>query len=176
MPAGLTDIVAIAAGNQHSLALKSDGTVVAWGYDYYGESTVPAGLTNVVAIAAGGSHSLALKRDGTVVAWGGNTAGQSTVPADLTNVVAIAGGDYYSLALVAASGHSLAPLLQARTTGKEILLAWPMSARNYNLQATTNLTDPNSWATLTNVPAMVDLQNTVTNPISGGGKFYRLKR
>src|SRR5258708_1619242 len=50
---------AIAAGGNHSLALKSDGTVVGWGYNDYGQSTVPANLTGVIAIAAGDAHSLA---------------------------------------------------------------------------------------------------------------------
>jgi hypothetical protein len=42
------------------------------------------------------------------------------------------------------------------------------------LQTTTNLADPNSWTTLTNVPAIVNLQNTITNSISGSQGFYRL--
>src|ERR1035437_9763592 len=59
IPPGLTNVVAISAGAYHSLALKSDGTVVAWGLDTYGQIDVPAGLTGVTAIAAGGDHSLA---------------------------------------------------------------------------------------------------------------------
>ena len=98
LPAGdiagqLTNVVAIAAGDDHSLALKADGTVVGWGDNFYGEITIPAGLTNVVAIAAGGYHSLALKADGTVVGWGDNNYGEINIPAGLTNVVAIAAGD-----------------------------------------------------------------------------------
>jgi alpha-tubulin suppressor-like RCC1 family protein len=89
----------IAGGYAHSLALKSDGTVVAWGQNTYGQTTVPTGLTGVAAIAAGGYHSLALKNDSTVVAWGQNTYGQTTVPTGLTGVVAIAAGLYHSLAL-----------------------------------------------------------------------------
>ena len=77
----------------HSLALRSDGTVVAWGSDYFGQARVPAGLTGVTAIAAGGSHSLALRADGTVVAWGVNRFGQTRVPAGLTGVTAIAAGE-----------------------------------------------------------------------------------
>lgn len=53
VPAGLTDVISVAAGSRHSLALKSNGTVVAWGLNSGGETLVPAGLTGVTAIAAG---------------------------------------------------------------------------------------------------------------------------
>jgi alpha-tubulin suppressor-like RCC1 family protein len=101
VPTGLRGVIAIAAGigGSHSLALKSDGTVVAWGQNSTGQTTVPAGLSAVIAIACGDTHSLALKSDGTVVAWGGNNYGQTTVPAGLSAVIAIAGGGYHSLAL-----------------------------------------------------------------------------
>jgi hypothetical protein len=90
---------AIAAGWNHNLALKVDGTVVGWGYSDHGQISIPAGLTNVIAIAAGGTHSLALKGDGTVVGWGNNVHGQINIPAGLTNVIAIAAGYSHSLAL-----------------------------------------------------------------------------
>ena len=98
-PPGLTNVVAIAAGFYHNLALKSDGTVVGWGNNGNGQTNSPAGLSNVVVIAAGGLHSLALKSDGTVVGWGNNSYGQNNVPPGLTNVVLIAAGYYYNLAL-----------------------------------------------------------------------------
>jgi hypothetical protein len=99
IPSGLTNVTAIAAGAFHSMALKSDGTVQAWGYDFYHQCDVPDGLTNAVAIACGGYFSVALKNDGTVVAWGDNYYGQTNLPPDLTNVVAIAAGGLHGLAL-----------------------------------------------------------------------------
>ncbi len=124
---GLSSVVAIAGGgypqsaSDSSLALKSDGTVWAWGDNQFGElgngstsnSNVPvqvSGLSGVVAIAGGAYHSLALTSDGTVWAWGDNQYGQlgngtnanSNVPVQvtgLTGVIAVQGGFYYSLAL-----------------------------------------------------------------------------
>ena len=75
---------AISAGGIFSLALKSDGSVIAWGDNTFGQCNVPAAaLSGVVAIAAGSLHSLALKADGTVVAWGEQTSGKSTPPVGL---------------------------------------------------------------------------------------------
>ena len=83
----LSNIVSVDGGDQHSLALKSDGTVWAWGNNGWGQlgdggytrSLTPIqvpGLTNVTAIAAGSLHNLAVKSDGTVWAWGFNYFGQ----------------------------------------------------------------------------------------------------
>ena len=63
MPAGLSGVVAIAVGECHTVALKQDGTVVAWGYNDKGQTKVPAGLSGVVAIVAGGWHTVALRLD-----------------------------------------------------------------------------------------------------------------
>jgi len=92
-------VVAIAAGNEHSVALKSDGTVTAWGRNVEGQTTIPAGLSGVTAIAAGGDTSYALKSDGTVVAWGDDTNGQVTGATALSAVAAIAAGGDHALAL-----------------------------------------------------------------------------
>lgn len=125
-------VVAIAAGTSHSLALCSDGTMVSWGLNTYGQlgnnstvqSNVPvlvstasgalAGKT-VVAIAAGADHSLALCSDGSVAAWGRNTNGQlgnnsttqSNIPAAVTTGFGALQGK--AVVMIAAGGsHSLA--------------------------------------------------------------------
>lgn len=87
----LTGVIAVAGGETHTLALRNDGTVWAWGQNLEGQigdgsttarllpvqvmsSTGPVG--GVVAIAAHGRSSIALRDDGTVVAWGSNSYGQ----------------------------------------------------------------------------------------------------
>ncbi|WP_369265153.1 RCC1 domain-containing protein [Streptomyces sp. R35] len=129
---GLTaaHVTALAGGSEHSLALLSNGTVRAWGYNFFGqlgdgtttEHPTPGavgGLSSVIAIAAGCTHSVALLSNGTVRAWGDNTHGQlgngttggtSTIPVtvidpsnpsgNLTGVTAIAAGCDLSVALL----------------------------------------------------------------------------
>lgn len=138
----LTGVTAIAAGEDHNLALLADGTVVSWGNNYYGrlgdgtwdDRTTPVRvcavgatdcnanpLSGVVAISAGELHSLALLSDGSVVAWGAGWFGalgyggsaSKTSPvrvcavgatdcdaSPLAGVTAIAAGGQYSLAVL----------------------------------------------------------------------------
>ena len=128
-----TGATAVAANIDHAMALKSDGTVYAWGNNADGEigdgstssgTSVPkrvevtAGvpLSGIIAIAAGERHSVALKSDGTVYAWGYNTNGalgdgtttnrlRATVMHDtagnpVTNVAAIAAGQNFTILLL----------------------------------------------------------------------------
>ncbi|TEB08015.1 Cadherin-like beta sandwich domain protein [Pelotomaculum schinkii] len=94
----------LAAGDRHSLAVKKDGAVAAWGNSSNGQCNMPAGLGNVVAVAAGRVHSLALQADGAVVAWGPPSGssysdGQCDVPAGLSQAVDISAGSNFSAAL-----------------------------------------------------------------------------
>jgi hypothetical protein len=99
VPASLSNVIAVAGGYYHTLALGSNGMPVAWGQNAYGQCTVPVSATNIVSVAAGAYHSLALQKSGSVVAWGQNTSGQCTVPASASNAVALAAGSTHSLAL-----------------------------------------------------------------------------
>jgi alpha-tubulin suppressor-like RCC1 family protein len=123
---GLTNVVSIAAGYYHSMAVTADGKVWAWGYNnngqlgqYFASSyTTPRvvkDLSNVKDISGGGSHSLAVKNDGTVWAWGsqssyGQLGDNSTTQRNwpiktnyigTTNTaIAVTAGYYHSLALM----------------------------------------------------------------------------
>jgi|GEM_PF-4423759 len=142
----LSEITAISTGYSFSLALKSDGTLYAWGSNEMGQlgdgtegdnniTTLPtlvkgpeggdSVLTDIISIAAGNNHVLALKNDGTVFAWGKNNVGQigdgtsgqdisgwvlkrvipvqvkSAEDSYLTDVISIKAGDDFSLALKA---------------------------------------------------------------------------
>ncbi|MET9225498.1 PKD domain-containing protein [Lentzea sp. NPDC003310] len=93
-------VVAIDAGLSHSVALKADGRVIAWGDNTFDQLKVPSqALSGVIAISAGGDHSLALKDDGSVVAWGSNDVGETTVPAEAHDLIAVSAGPGYSVAL-----------------------------------------------------------------------------
>ena len=82
-----THVTAVSAGGFQSLAVRSDGTVWAWGANGSGElgdgtttdrrtPVQVSGLTSAVAVSGGGYFSLALLADGTVWAWGYNHSGQ----------------------------------------------------------------------------------------------------
>ncbi len=102
----------IAGGHSHTIALKNDGTVWAWGGNYSGQlgdgtseirftPVQVSGLTGVTAIAGGGSHTIALKNDGTVWTWG-NTISNGSTPGQvsgLTDITSVSAGGFTSFAL-----------------------------------------------------------------------------
>jgi alpha-tubulin suppressor-like RCC1 family protein len=156
----LVGVVAIAAGESHSLALKSDGTVWAWGWNAYGQlgdgttslrtSPVPTtSLSNVVALAAGSRHNVALKSDGTVWTWGWNAFGQlgdgtadtSMVPIQVTGIPS-------RVVAVAARG--------SRTYAVDVLgTAWEFGGD-------------------TSVPTQLDLPSPVTMAVGAPGGWFAL--
>ncbi|MGI6595500.1 MAG: RCC1 domain-containing protein [Candidatus Ratteibacteria bacterium] len=119
-----TDWLAISAGDNHTIALKEDGTLWAWGHNSSGQlglddttkRVTPTQVgtdTNWLAISGGSTHTIALKEDGTLWAWGGNYYGQlglgdsdtgtdRTIPTQVgtaTNWYAISAGDDHTIAL-----------------------------------------------------------------------------
>jgi len=181
---GLLNVVQVFSSNYHSLSLRGDGTVWAWGYNSYGQlgdgttTTRPtpvqvSGLTGVQAIAGGYNYSLALKEDGTVWAWGDNYYGQlgdGTTTArltpvqvsGLTGVQAIAGGYCHGLALrgggtVWAWGRNNIGQLG---DGRVFYSPYPMGIYG---------TPPNVTATLT------DTQLALSYGIIGGTVYYEIE-
>lgn len=95
----VADTSVIAGGRSHNLALKQDGSVVAWGLDNNNQvSNVPTG-TDFIDIAAGAIHSVALKQDGSIVAWGADTDNQVSGAPTGADFIAVACGKYHSMAL-----------------------------------------------------------------------------
>ena len=121
---GLTGVLSVTASTNHAAALKTDGTVWAWGYNAYGQVgdgttnnsvSVPVQvqlLSGVVSVSAGIDYTVALKSDGTVWAWGNNRSAQlgdgTVIPrpipvkvSSLTGVVAVSAGMRATAALKA---------------------------------------------------------------------------
>ncbi len=177
-------IVAIAAGDNHSLALCSDGTVAAWGSNSSGQlgngnttqenlpvlvdvagGSALAGKT-VVAVAAGSNHSLALCSTGKVVTWGANGSGQlgngsstnSSIPVAVNTAGVLAGRTVISM--TAGDAHSLARCSDGT------LVAWGSNAR----EQLGNVMKPSMEASST-VPVAVAVNPPSLGPTAIAGKY-----
>jgi len=170
-------VVSVSAGGYHNLALCSDGTIVTWGYNFYGQlgngtttnssvpiavpttGTVLAGKT-VVAVVAGHYHSMALCSDGTIATWGYNNNGQlgnnsttqSNVPVAVINTGVLAGKTVTGL--YSGYYHCMA------TCSDGTVVAW---GYNSNGQLGNNST------TQSNVPVAVS-----TAPLAAGEVFMQV--
>lgn len=120
IPASTNNVVHVSSGEFHTLVIKSNGTLWAWGLNNNGQlgngtsinrlAPIQIGTaTNWAGIAVGGIHSLAIKLDGTLWAWGDNGYGQlgngtntnSNIPIQVgtaTNWVNVSAGYNHSLA------------------------------------------------------------------------------
>ncbi|MBL9144408.1 MAG: choice-of-anchor D domain-containing protein [Verrucomicrobiaceae bacterium] len=123
-------VFSVAGGSSYSLALCSDGTVVGWGANGFGQlgnnsltsSNIPVAVNTsgvltgktVIAVAAGSQHSLALCSDGTVAAWGLNDFGQLGNNSTTNSSVPVA---------VTTGGVLLGKMVVAVTAGERFSLA-----------------------------------------------------
>ena len=208
-------VVAIAAGRSHSMALCSDGTVAAWGYNHYGHlgdgttdnRQIPVAVnTNagvsalygrtVVAIAAGMYYSLALCSDGTAAAWGYNYYGElgdnststryvpvNTSPFPATQrLTHITSGQEarHTLALVAAPPASAITLVGAQKLAVGVFQFSFTNTRGafFGVLATTNSALPlSNWTSLTGLTEVSPGQFQFTDPQATNSpqRFYRVR-
>lgn len=113
--ATIRDVISIAAGQGHSIAIRTDGSVWTWGYGYLGHGayegrtspTQVAGLLNVKQAASGLYHTLVLGHDRRLHAWGNNSRG-AVGDGTTTHRVAPVALSLAEVSAIAASGHSLA--------------------------------------------------------------------
>ena len=94
---GNQQAVSIAAGWNHTVGLRSNGTVVTVGRNTYGQCDV-SGWSDIVAVAAGDDHTVGLRSDGTVVAVGWNNRGQCDV-SGWSDIVAVFAGSWHTVGL-----------------------------------------------------------------------------
>lgn len=167
VPTGLTNVIAVAAGSNFSLALKSDGTVWAWGNNDNGrlgvndttQRSAPVQVTaldNVVAISAGGGHAAAVKSDKSIWVWGLNADGQLGLndTADRLSPVRITSLANHIIAVSAGYNHTLA----LQSDGQ--VLAWGGNDKG-------QLGD----GTLTNRPAPIATGVVSALQVSAGNRF-----
>jgi alpha-tubulin suppressor-like RCC1 family protein len=177
VPAALTSpttafIVQIAAGADHDVALRDDGTITVWGYDASEPwNSVPwLHMANVQAVAAGFEHTAALS-NGVVLAWGSGLYNNTNVPSALSNVVQIAAGAFHTLALTTNGavvawgagsttnqyqwnwGQSLVPAAATNVVG--------ISAGGYHSMALRADGTLLVWGDVSNVPPALTLTNVI---------------
>jgi alpha-tubulin suppressor-like RCC1 family protein len=169
----ITDVIGIAAGDYHALAVTRGGQLWVWGYNLYQQLGIEMpiinyktrtpgtmqylpfpvrvpGLTDVVAAAGGDAHSLALLKDGTIRAWGNNKLGQvgdgTTVDRQLpVRVVGV-----QNAVAIDASGAVSAALLADGT-----IMTWGSSNGPHNR---AGLKDDMPWPTPMLVPGVTGIR------------------
>lgn len=93
-------VKAVIGGGNFALAILKNDTVLARGWNEYGQCSLPPDLWVIKKCSCGGGYALALIANGSVIAWGHNAAGQCEVPPGLTNIKEIAATDLESYAIL----------------------------------------------------------------------------
>lgn len=140
----------------------------------FSDDTVMAAIngTNVFALTGEFAPSKMLLNSGfvDVAHWAGTTAeiffgilGDTSTNAS----VAIDGLRFFTIP---------PPQLAARKTGAELALSWPVGAEDYTLESAPSLASGTRWSSVTNVPALVNFQFSLTNLMGSERIFYRLSK
>lgn len=173
----LDSVIQIEGGTEadFALALRSDGTVWAWGDNGYGQLGIGnktlqntpqqvLGLDSVIDISAGSAHSLALRADGTVWSWGANSQGQLGLPLTITDTTLPVKIDTILSATNVESGAAFSIVVDADST------VW---AFGYNFYGQLGV---NQTFTRTEVPTKVHQLDSVINIICGREHVLAIRR
>ena len=80
---------AVSAGSNHSCGIRTDDTIVCWGFDGQGRTDAPTG--GFKAVSAGSNHSCGIRTDDSIVCWGDNGQGQTDAPTGSFKAVSAGG-------------------------------------------------------------------------------------
>jgi hypothetical protein len=164
-PAG-TSYTYVSAGQNFTVAVRSDGQAVAWGLNNFGEATVPAlppGLT-YTRVAAGSSHALGIRSNGTMIGWGFNGGDQASppgLPAGVT-YTDVSAGLSHSVALrsngtIVVWGSNTSGLFTVPALPSGVVYTRVVAGSNFNLALRSNGTAVgwgNNLDGQTNIPAL----------------------
>lgn len=172
-------MASIAAGYDHALSVRNDGTVWAWGNNNNGQlgndtttdSLVPVQVSNLTMasdVAAGNLYSLALLKDGSVRAWGHNALGElgdgtttnRSTPVQVINLVSTVG-------IVAGYDHAV-----ARLTNGTVWTWGDNSNGQLGDNSTTGRTQPQQVSGLSGAVAVAAGQDDTLAPLKTDDAFW----
>ena len=160
----------------HNVAVRSNGTVVAWGDGFYGQTNVSSLWSNVTLSAGGATHHTAVN-GARAVAWGANYFDQADPPVGLTNISALAAGGYHNLAigtLLPLTFNTQGTNLTMSSNGMRMRLDYAQRTGPVVIYSSSDLT---MWSPLfTNPPVNGSLSYVDQTATNAKSRFYRAEQ